>query len=316
MSEQLLKAIEIQSGACASLGGDFSARLLELAGADLAAGRATAHLLHAWVDVPTRQLVRDGVALRLLASLHHLVLSGEDPELAACYPPISCDPDRAWAVARVALTTRTEQIAAMLAHEPQTNEVRRSACLLGGFLSIASETGLPLRCFELGASAGLNSLWDQFRYEIGGESWGPQDSSVVIPCRWDGAAPNLATDLVVIERHACDRRPVDLRQATEATRLLSYCWAEQRERMERLRSAVALAQLQGVEVDNQRASTWVTTARPKSGATTVVFHSVVWQYMPPAEQAAVQAALQTHAAEASRAAPFYWLRMELNESVK
>ena len=32
-----------------------------------------------------------------------------------------------------------------MAHEPQTNEVRRSACLLPGFLTIAAETGLPLR---------------------------------------------------------------------------------------------------------------------------------------------------------------------------
>ena len=52
-------------------------------------------------------------------------------------------------------------------HEPQTNEVRRSACLIGGFLTIARESGLPLRCFEVGASAGLNQLWDRFHYRLG-----------------------------------------------------------------------------------------------------------------------------------------------------
>jgi hypothetical protein len=100
--------------------------------------------------------------------------------------------------------------------------------------------------------------------------------------------PNLKTKVSVAERHACDRRPVDLRQAAEAMRLLSNCWAEQRERMARLGVASALAQAQPIEVQEQPASRWVGEARPKSGTATIVFHSIVWQYMPPAEQAAIQ----------------------------
>jgi hypothetical protein len=314
MSDNLLKALEHQSRGCASLGAPFSAGLLEQAGRDVAAGGITSRLLARWIDVPTEQLVRDAVALRLLASLHYLVLRGVAPDLAACYPPCANDPERAWAMAGPALTAHPEQVAAMLGHEPQTNEVRRSTCLLGGFLTIGLETGLPLRCFELGASAGLNSLWDQFRYEIDGKGWGDPDSRVVLPSRWEGRAPALDITLTVSERHACDRRPVDIRLPADATRLLSYCWPEQHERMERLRAAIALAKTSPVEVQADQAARWVGRAEPKGGSATVVFHSIVWQYIPPAEQADIFATLQAHSARATTDAPFFWLRMELNEA--
>ncbi|CAN5234166.1 hypothetical protein BH10PSE13_BH10PSE13_01350 [soil metagenome] len=217
-------------------------------------------------------------------------------------------------MAESALNAHADQVALMLMHEPQTNEVRRSACLLGGFLTIGRETGLPLRCFELGASAGLNSLWDRFRYEIDGKSWGDPDSAVIVPSRWEGQGPALDVTLFVAERRACDRRPVDIRQAADVTRLLSYCWPEQRERMERLLAAITLAMVAPVEVQAEQAARWVGQAAPRSGSATVVFHSIVWQYIPPAEQAEIFATLQSHAARATANAPFFWLRMELNES--
>lgn len=316
MSNNLVTAIKIQSEGCEKTGAHFSAGILDNVRKDLEVGSVISRLLAQWEDVPTTQLVRDAVALRLLASLHFLVLSGQAPDLAACYPPQAFDPDRAWAAARSTLVAFPEQVATMLAHEPQTNEVRRSACLLGGFLTIGDETGLPLRCFELGASAGLNSLWDKFRYEIDGQVWGNKDSSVVLSCDWEGGAPALDSGLTVVERHACDRRPIDIRRANESTRLLSYCWAEQRERMERLRAAVSLAKDFSFTVDEAQASHWVVQAGPMEGTATVVFHSIVWQYIPSAEQAEIFATLQRHAARATVDAPFFWLRMEFNEAAR
>jgi hypothetical protein len=316
MRDNLLMAFEVQSQACASLGAMFSAGLLKQAERNVAAGGIVSRLLVQWNDVPTGQVIRDAVALRLLASLHYLVLSGGAPELAACYPPEADDPEHAWIMAERALDAHSDEVTLMLAHEPQTNEVRRSACLLGGFLAIGRETKLPLRCFELGASAGLNSLWDRFRYQIGDSAWGNPASTVILPCRWEGNAPGLDFALTVVERRACDRRPVDLREGADATRLLSYCWPEQRERMQRLRGAIALAEVSPVEVEAQQAVLWVGQAKPKSGAATVVFHSIVWQYIPPAEQAEIFATLQAHAAQATPDAPFFWLRMELNEAAR
>ena len=62
---------------------------------------------------------------------------------------------------------------------PQTNEVLRSAALLGGFLTVAEETGLPLRCLELGSSAGLNQSWDAYGYRLGAD--GPARRPGLIP---------------------------------------------------------------------------------------------------------------------------------------
>ncbi|MCB4859418.1 DUF2332 domain-containing protein [Sphingobium sp. PNB] len=316
MSNTLLEAFERQSHACATLGAPFSAAVLERAGRAIIPGGIVSHLLADWSGVPADRLVRDAVALRLLASLHYLVLSGQAPALAACYPPAAEDPEQAWVTAEQVLIDHAGPVAAILTHEPQTNEVRRSACLLGGFLTIGREARLPLRCFELGASAGLNSLWDAFRYEIGGTIWGDPASSVIVPSRWEGAAPSPDRDLIVAERHACDRRPIDIRQTADATRLLSYCWAEQRERMERLQAAVALGQSGSLVVEAENAARFVERAAPKTGFATVVFHSVVWQYILPVEQAQILATLESHAAAATADAPFFWLRMELNETAR
>jgi hypothetical protein len=314
MFEAVSKALEQQSRACATLGAPFSARLLDHARIDVERGGVVARLLAEWSDVSVEQQARDAVALRLLASLHYLALSGRVPELSACYPPAGNDPDIAWAIARQALGAQAELVRQMLQHEPQTNEVRRSACLLGGFLTIARDTGLPLRCFELGASAGLNSLWNRFRYEIGAASWGDPDSPVVLSCRWDGNAPRLDMAVTVIERQACDRRPIDIRRNEEAMRLMSYCWAEQQERAERLQAAILLARQEPVDVCAEQAARWIGRAQPQNGAATVVFHSVVWQYIPTEEQSAILATMKGHADRATADAPFFWLKMDFNEA--
>jgi hypothetical protein len=197
-------------------------------------------------------------------------------------------------------------------HEPQTNEVRRSACLIGGFLTIAQETGLPLRCFEIGASAGLNQFWDRFHYRLGDAGvWGDDGSPVDIDTDWRGPPPPLTAKVTVVDRAACDRRPVTLSDPAARARLRAYVWADQLDRMRRLEAAVALALAEGVAVTAEDAVSWtMARAAPRDGAVTVLYHSVFWQYMPPDSQAALLAAIQSHGAVASDRGPFAWLRME------
>ena len=66
---------------------------------------------------------------------------------------------------------REAQLAATLAtRRTQTNEVARCAGLLPAFAAVAG--GRPLAQIEIGASAGLNGLWDHYAYEYAGRRRG------------------------------------------------------------------------------------------------------------------------------------------------
>jgi hypothetical protein len=301
-----------QSLAGDKLGSPFTAGLLRHIADDAEAGGPSAPLLAPWAGRDHDTVDQALPGMRIMAALHDLALSGEDPALAAVYPrpdaPI--DPDAAWGPVRAALAREPARLAAFMTHEPQTNEVGRAAMMVGAFLVAAQATGLPFRCFELGASAGLNLNWDRFRYQLGDLAWGDPRSEVMLAPDWTGAAPPDA-QVRVIERAACDRRPIDITDPAEARRLMAYVWADQFQRLARLRAAIALARRIGVKVEAADAADWTRArAAPAPGALTIVYHSVFWQYVPAAGQAALRAAIEAHAAQATAEAPFAWLRME------
>ena len=197
-----------------------------------------------------------------------------------------------------------------MSHEPQTNEVRRSACLAPGFLTIAKATRLPIRAFEIAASAGLNLSWDRYAYRFGETPWGVADSPVQIDTVWEGPRPAVDAPIEVIERAACDRRPGDLSDPVQRRRLLAYVWPDQFERLARIKGAIDLARRLGIDVEEADAVDWAWRAKPRAGAVTVLYHSVFWIYMPPESQAALAQTIASLGASASPEAPFAWLRME------
>jgi len=121
----------------------------------------------------------------------------------------------------------------------------------------------------------------------------------------------VGAPLTVIERAACDRRPGDLSDPVQRRRLLAYIWPDQFERLARISAAIDLARRLDITVEAADAVDWTwRTAKPRPGAVTVLYHSVFWQYMPPASQAALTEAIETLGASATPEAPFAWLRME------
>ncbi len=309
----LAAALRLQGEACSKLGSPFHGALLALAAEDLEAGGPVLALMSPWAASDVRALFADAVALRLLGALHDLVLSGDDPALTAAYPKPArkIDPATAWIAARTAMIRERDRLAAFMTHEPQTNEVRRSACLAPGFLEVAKATGLPIRAFEIAASAGLNLSWDRYAYRFGDTPWGDPASPVMIDTEWTGPAPAVDARVEVIERAACDRRPGDLSDPDQRRRLLAYIWPDQFERLARIAAAIDLARKLGVTVEAADAVDWTRRmAAPKAGAVTVLYHSVFWQYMPPESQAALAAIIDDLGAQATLEAPFAWLRME------
>lgn len=311
--EYLLGALRLQAQVCREFGSPFNGAMLMHMADDLEAGGPVGALLEPWRGVSRRALFDDAVPIRLVNAFTHLSMGDEAPALTRLYPREGWpgDADAAWAVARELIGPQQAHLAKFMGHEPQTNEVRRSGVLLGGFLTIADEIDLPMRTFELGASAGLNLFWDRFRYDLGGAAWGDPAAMVVVPVDWSGPLPPLHARPQVVGRAACDRRPTDLADPAQRRRLLACVWPDQFDRLARSRAAIDLALAQRVRVEAADALDWVRArVRPQAGAATVLYHSVFWQYLPRPTRDGLAEVIAQLGAQATGAAPFAWLRME------
>jgi hypothetical protein len=252
--------------------------------------------------------------LRLLGSVHRLVLQGHAPELARFYPSAggSTDAGDPWPAFRRLLEGRGPEVRDGLARPVQTNEVGRSAALLGGFLLVARETGLPLALAEVGASAGLNLRWDRYRYRSGGRTFGDPTSPVRFEEPFVADPPPLDVPVEVVDRRGCDLHPVDPSTAEGRLTLLSFVWPDQSERFERLRGALDIARRVPAPVDRADGVSWLRShlALRRPGVATVVFHSVVEMYLPTRKRRALRHVVHRAALAATPEAPLAWLKME------
>jgi hypothetical protein len=248
---------------------------------------------------------------RLMAGVHRLVLRGDAPELAVHYPSVGGTPHEPWPAFLATLREHGDELRRRLDDPIQTNEIARCAPLLGGFLEVARTTGLPLRLLEIGSSAGLNLRFDRYRYQLGDADWGPPESPVAVRARLEGEPP-LSTPLTVGSRAGCDARPVDPTSAEGRLTLESFVWADQLERFARLRAACALAEEVAADVAEARAADWIERrlAERARGLATVVFHSIVIEYLSAEERGRFEAALAGAGEQATAEAPLAWLRME------
>jgi hypothetical protein len=265
----------------------------------------------------------DAVTLRFLGGVHRLVLTGKAPELARWFPTaggIFADDEGDRAAAAAAFLAACEQhrdeLVASLDVGVQTNEMARCAALAVGFTEVLRTTGLPLRLLEVGASAGLNLRWDRWRYESGATSWGDPASAVRFADNYRLPSPDLAAPLgpgdAVASRRGCDRSPIDPTTDEGQLLLRSFVWPDQADRHVRLDAALAAAAEVPVVVDRADAASWVADqlAEPAPGTATVVYHSIVWQYLPADTKAGVAAAVEAAGATAPADAPVTWFRME------
>lgn len=296
-----------QAEACESLGSPFTARLCRLLNDLLDESTETGRRVSTWPGKPRS----DAVALRLTGALHALVLTGADPALAAAYPPNHvADEDLRESLA-AALRRHDPQLARGLDSPPQTNEIARAAMLLPGFLAIGRETGLPLAIREIGSSAGLNLLFDRFHYRYGDACWGDEISPVKLAPEVRGNPPPLGGFLDVSSRKGSDIAPVDVANAAERLRLESYIWPDQTARLERLKAALALARETPFTLRKADAADFIAEELAARGQneTFVLFHSIMWQYMPREKRLHIESLLD-EAGNAPGAAPLAWLGME------
>ncbi|HEY0918823.1 DUF2332 domain-containing protein [Devosia sp.] len=312
MPGPVAKHFERQAQACEELGSPFTAALCRLLVERLDRSTAFGRRILDWPGDPAA----DALALRACGALHALARSGREPDLASVYPPAPFAREGVWAAIAGAMARHDAFLSGWLDSPPQTNEVARSSFVLGAALTVAQRTGLPLAVFEIGASAGLNLAFDQYRYELGGgRAWGDAGAPLTIESEWRGVLPALASPLRIVSRAGCDRKPLDPASQEDAARLLSYVWPDQSARLQRLEAALRLAAAAGRRVEQADAAAWVErqlAAPATPGVCRFFFHTIVWQYLPDAVKTRIEAALAAAGAAATPATPLARFGFEID----
>lgn len=306
---ETLESFEAQARGSARIGSPFTAELCR-AIPDAMGESDFADRIRNWPG----EAGPDALALRACGGLHALVLTGAAPYLAAFYPPAHLDRAGFRAALADAIAEHDAFLTAYLDNPPQTNETGRSSMLLGAALQVAQATGLPLATFEIGASAGLNLWFSRYGFDLGnGLQWGRAGAPLTIVTDWSGAAPPLDQPLHVLAQHGCDQNPLDPKDPDQRLRLLSYIWPDQPERLDRMRKALDFAAAQPVSVDKAEAADWVErhlSAVPTPGVARMLYHTIVWQYLPEATKARIATALDKAGAAATAQTPLAWFRFE------
>jgi hypothetical protein len=307
-AETIAGLLRFQSAACGYVGSPLYEDLLARAADDYERGGPTLRVLEGREDDPKDS----ALALRLMGAVHRLALTGRAPALARRYAAADGDDERTWEAFRATLEDRADELRPLVERPVQTNEVGRCAALLPGFLDVAARTGKPLRMLEVGASAGLNLGWSEYRYEAGGFAWGHSGSALRIEFELVGGGRPEAVSVTVAERAGCDASPVDPGSEEGRLTLLSYGWPDQAARMERLRAALEIAAARPAPVERGGAVEWAAErlAEPAPGLATILFHSIVMQYLSEDERDAFLRVMQEAGSRADEDTPLAWLRME------
>lgn len=301
----LSDAFHDQATACRNLGSPFMGRLLDL-------------LAQRWPDdtkLAQTCLGYQGdigpaghsLPLRICGGLHALRLR-DRAGLAAVYPPnLPCDNELAQAVLS-ALQTEDAFLTAWIDSPPQTNELRRSAALIPGAMLAAARFDMPVHLSELGASGGLNMMWD--RFAVKGPDWqvGAPDPAVVLEPEWTGPAPTGRWP-VIAARRGVDLNPLDPTTPQDLLRLTAFLWPDQPHRLDMTRKAAGSVP---APVDRMDAIEWLETrlAQAPRGHLHLIQNTVAWQYFPKALQARGEALLAAAGAQASEDTPLAWLQLE------
>ena len=218
----------------------------------------------------------DEAVLRFLADLP---AEKQQPNLLLAALRHVCGTPCDWPAFRAQLQEHRDSIrATMLARRTQTNEPGRCATLL----PLLARLPQPLALLEVGASAGLCLLPDRYGYDYGGRALPPPTPDApVLACHANASTPLPDALPRVVWRMGLDLNPIDAVGASDRAWLETLVWPEQRERLHRLRAALAVAAHEPPRIARGDLLTDLADCarQTPAGATLVVFHSAVLAYV-------------------------------------
>lgn len=309
--EDFSSALEWQARHAEENGAPATARVIRALAGVRASDTATGKRIANWPGLT----LKDAMPLRLAGGFHHLLLSGADARLARVYTGAITDQAEIDALVLDLTQQFDARLLPWLDGPPQTNEAGRSASIMAGLLWLAQRISSPrFDLFELGASAGVNTMIDRYFFRLGDTEVGPSGSPMRIIPEWRGASPPAPpAGFAITAVKGCDIAPINLADPDAALRLKAYVWPDASARMARIDAAIALAGAQ--PPDLIAADAWdfaaAMLARPQQpGTARVMFHSIMWQYMPAATQAGITAAFEAAGADATPENPLGWIALE------
>jgi hypothetical protein len=302
----LCAAFADQSATCRRLGSPFMGRLCALLAEhwpsdsrlDLRCAEFSGDIGPAGASLP----------LRIAGGLHALVLKNLAPEMVAAYPPHDVSDAQLRDAVLSALETHERFMLQWIESPPQTNDVRRSAALMAGAAMAQEYFDLPVCLSDLGASGGLNLMWDHFALQLPDARLGTSSPVLTLAPDWEGPSPPLTLPQVH-DRAGVDLNPLDLSHPEGLLRLTAFLWPDQPERMALTRAAAAVADAPLARGD---AIDWL-EERLKSapeGHLHLVQHTVAWQYFSAEAQTRGTRLMETAGANTTASRPLAWLSME------
>lgn len=307
--DPMKEALQAQARSCASLGSPmYSALFAELL-EDYEMGGRTYALLAGRSDKP----IHDAIPLRLAGAIHRVVLRGDDKRLARHYPSVGGKPGEDFPSDFIAfMRDHLDEIELGLNSQVQTNEVGRSVVHLTLSHWVNFFGVQELDWLEVGASAGLNLNFDRYYGCFKQLRMGDPHSTLRFMGDWFANEPQVPRiGARIVQRKGVDPFPIDVSNRDEEIRLLSFVWPDQKDRLQRLRSAIEIAKQHKPVVDPESADTWLERqlSRERDRAT-MVFHSITWQYLGESVQKKMVSILNNAGAHATREKPLIWARME------
>ncbi len=316
MAEDLMQLRDVPAGIrwqaehAAKAGAECTARVVLAQLRVIEGDTATGTRMREWPG----NVIEDALPLRLAGGLHNLLLTDTDRSLRTVYSGEITDQNQVDNIVSAMVERHDEHLLPWLDGPPQTNEAGRSASIMAGLMWLSGKVGPRFELNELGSSAGVNTMMERFEFDLAGVFAGVGGSPMQIRPEWKGAPPpDNPVEIVSIQ--GCDLTPIDLSEPEMGLRLKSYVWPEVTERIGRIDAAIGFAQEKRPDVVQMDAGAWVTErlAMPQEqGVTRVLFHSIVWQYIPAEIRKGIEAAMEQAGASATSERPLAWVSLETN----
>ena len=128
---------------------------------------------------------------------------------------------------------------------------------------LANRFGLPMVLSELGASGGLNLLFDRYQLIVDETRFGARTPIITLAPDWSGPLPP-DTRFEVSNKAGVDLSPLDPTKAKDRLRLMAYSWPDQPDRIEHKKTPRRIKQPKWIKKTSQTGCPGGSSITPKA----------------------------------------------------